>query len=149
MSLRNNPLIAAFFGTVVTGLGHLYLRRWLRAAGWLGAAFAASVLFVPESTVSSLESGSLGDALSLLPVLAVTAVSVLDAYRIAKERSQADDSRSTGTAETTETDDSPACPTCGRPLDPELGFCHWCSSELDDADVAELERTDETHSDGR
>jgi hypothetical protein len=149
VSLRDNPLLAALLGTVVTGLGHLYLRRWLRAIGWLGGSLVVSVLFVPESTISAMRSGTLTDLGSILPIVLVSAASALDAYLIAKRKLQTDGDRATDTVETSGADEPPACPACGKPFDPELGFCHWCTTEFEVVDAAELERLDETHSNGR
>jgi hypothetical protein len=145
-SVRNNPLLAALLGTAVTGLGHLYLRRWLRALGWLGATVAASVLFVPESAISAVSSGTLTDPLSILPIVLISAASALDAYLIAKSKLQTDGARATTTVGATGADESPACPACGKPFDPELGFCHWCTTEFEVVDVTELEQLDENHS---
>ena len=83
VSLRKNPLLAAVLGTLATGLGHLYLRRWVRAIGWLSATYAATVLFVPESALSALSSGTIADPFSLLPIVLVSAASVVDAYVLA------------------------------------------------------------------
>ena len=146
VSLSNNPLLAALLGTVVTGLGHLYLRRWLRALGWLGLTVAASVLFVPESTISALSSGTLTDPFSILPIVLISAASVLDAYLIAKVRRQPDRFQA-NTVGSTGADESPACPACGKPVDPDLGFCHWCTTEFNVVDVSKLERIDENQSD--
>jgi hypothetical protein len=147
VSLRNNPLLAALLGTVVTGLGHLYLRRWLRALGWLGLTVAASVLFVPESTISALSSGTLTDPFAILPIVLISAASALDAYLIAKVRRQPDRFQTNNTVGSTGTDESPACPSCGKPVDPDLGFCHWCTAEFNVVDVSELKRIDENQSD--
>jgi hypothetical protein len=146
VSLSNNPLLAALLGTVVTGLGHFYLRRWLRALGWLGLTVAASVLFVPESTISALSSGTLTDPFSILPIVLISAASVLDAYLIAKVRRQPDRFQA-NTVGSTGADESPACPACGKPVDPDLGFCHWCTTEFNVVDVSKLERIDENQSD--
>ncbi|ELZ49609.1 hypothetical protein C464_04006 [Halorubrum coriense DSM 10284] len=146
VSLRKNPLFAALLGTVATGLGHLYLRRWIRALGWLSATLAATVLFVPESTLSAVSSGTVADPFSLLPVVLVSAASVLDAYLVAKAERRSDGARATGAAgpteaaeptRATEADGSPACPACGKPVDPDIGFCHWCTTELDAVDAAD------------
>lgn len=139
VSLRNSPLLAALLGTVVTGLGHLYLRRWRRAVGWLGVAVGASVLFVPPSTVSAFGSGT-GDLLAVLPVVLITGASALDAYLIARFGNRPD-GRPDGAAEATDADDSPACPACGKPVDPDLAFCHWCSTEFEGAGVTESRRS--------
>lgn len=145
VSLRNNPLLAALLGTVVTGLGHVYLRRWLRAVGWLVVAISASVLFVPESTMSAINSGTLSDPLSLLPVVLITAASALDAYLIARFGGRAHGSTDTASG-STNADEFPACPACGKPVDPDLGFCHWCTTELEAADASGPRRPDEHHS---
>jgi hypothetical protein len=147
VSLRNNPLLAALLGTVVTGLGHLYLRRWLRALGWLGLTVAASVLFIPESTISALSSGTLTDPFAILPIVLISAASALDAYLIAKVRRQPDRFQANNTVGSTGADESPACPACGKPVDPDLGFCHWCTAEFNVVDVSELKRIDENQSD--
>ncbi|RLM62627.1 zinc ribbon domain-containing protein [Halorubrum sp. Atlit-26R] len=146
-SLRNNPLLAALLGTVVTGLGHLYLRRWLRALGWLGITAVASVLFIPEPTISALSSGTLTDPLSILPIVLISAASAFDAYLIAKTmRIQADEIQPANAVKAAGADESPACPACGKPVDPDLGFCHWCTTEFDVVDVTELQGRDETNS---
>jgi hypothetical protein len=145
VSLRNNPLLAAVLGTAVTGLGHLYLRRWLRALAWLGSAFAASVLLVPESAISAISSGTLNDPLSILPIVLISVASALDAYLVAKMERQTHGDRATSTAGPTGSEESPACPACGKPFDPELGFCHWCTTEFEGV-YTELEQLDENYS---
>ena len=143
VSLRNNPLLAALLGTVVTGLGHFYLRRWLRALGWLGLIVAASVLFVPESTITALSSGTLTDPFSILPMVLISAASALDAYLIAKVTRQPDRFQANNTVGSTGANESPACPACGKPVDPDLGFCHWCTTEFNGVEVTKPERLDE------
>jgi len=145
-SLRNNPLLAALLGTAVTGLGHLYLRRWLRAIGWLGVTIVTYVLFVPESTISSINSGTLTDPFSILPIVLISVVSALDAYLIAKMKTRAEGIQAGTAVGPTGADESPACPACGKPFNPELGFCHWCTIEFEVVDGTELEQHDENHS---
>jgi len=41
-----------------TGFGHLYLRRWTRAVGWVVLAVGTTVLFVPETAVEAFATGS-------------------------------------------------------------------------------------------
>jgi hypothetical protein len=146
VSFRNNPLLAALLGTVVTGLGHFYLRRWLRALAWLGLTVIASVLFVPEATISALSSGTLTDPLSILPIVLISAASALDAYLIAKIRRQTNRFQANNTVGPTGADESPACPACGKPVDPDLEFCHWCTTEFNVVDVTTMERLDENKS---
>lgn len=139
-SLRNNPVIAALLGTAVTGLGHLYLRRWVRGLGWVGAMLVVSVLFVPQSAVSATVAGTLDDPLAVLPIILLSAVSALDAYLIAKvTRMQTKQGRTIQAGGTADDGESPACPACGKPVDPDLGFCHWCTTEFEVVDVTELD----------
>jgi hypothetical protein len=145
-SLRNNPLLAALLATLVAGLGHLYLRRWLRASGWLGVTVVASVLFIPESTMSAISSGTLSDALSILPIVLISAASAVDAYLIAKIRARTEEAGTSSTVGTTEADESPVCPACGKPIDLDLEFCHWCTTEFQLVDGTEPEQLDENHS---
>ena len=146
VSFRNNPLLAAILGTVVTGLGHLYLRRWRRAIGWFGVTAVVTILFVPESTISAMNSGTLTDPLSTLPIVLISAASALDAYLIAKSKLQTGGGRAIGTSGAKEADESPACPVCGKPFEPELGFCHWCATEFEVVDDTEMEQFDENQS---
>jgi len=126
------PVVAALLAVVVTGLGHLYLRRWTRALGWITVGYAAVVLFVPEATLIALTSGGEVAPFTLVPVVLVGLLSAVDAYRIAlfTERPSA------GPAGT---DDRVDCPACGKPVDPELGFCHWCTTDFTELRVAEAD----------
>ncbi|WP_158853412.1 zinc ribbon domain-containing protein [Halorhabdus sp. CUG00001] len=145
-SLRNNPVLAALLGTVMAGLGHIYLRRWLRALGWLGVTVATSTLAVPDSAVSTIRSGTLPDPIAILPIVLTSAASVFDAYLIAKMRRQTESADTDGSVGPAKADASPACPTCGKPVDPDLEFCHWCTTEFDVEDVTERTQLDENYS---
>ena len=110
-----------------TGFGHLYLRRWTRAVGWVILAVGTTVLFVPETAVEAFATGSgaeWGTLLDLAPLMLVSAASALNAYLIHAREHTGGTTRS--------------CPECGRPLDDDLTFCHWCSTRLTEtADGAE------------
>ena len=137
-SLWNNPVVAGLLGVMVTGLGHVYLRRWLRAFAWLAVATAISVLFVPETTAAAMLEGGDFDPVALLPAVAVTVVSAADAYVLAR-RAQSTDGTEVDTDTNTDSDADAAsvdaanatCPYCGEEVDPELGFCHWCTREFE------------------
>jgi hypothetical protein len=129
--VRSNtrPLVAALLAFVYPGLGHLYLRAWLRAAAWFGAVIAATTLLVPTAAVPrqfSVES-VLAAAAAMPPgavvaVFALTLLSVVDAYWIA--------SRTERVAAGADAEATPQCPSCGRDLDPDLEFCHWCTARF-------------------
>jgi len=127
-SSARRPIVAALLGTVAAGLGHLYLRRWARAVTWAALGYAAVALLVPEPAVTAVASGGAVDPLALAPVAVVAALSALDAYRIALFDRRAP-------AGSTETADRAECPACGRPIDLELDFCHWCTTEFGDLRV--------------
>jgi hypothetical protein len=142
---RFRPYVAALLGLLVTGLGHLYLRRWLRAIAWLALAFGVSIAFVPESTATAVLSGEQVDPLTLLPGLLVGIGSAVDAFRVARQEQRQTDRRAatpdpSGPNQQPETMQPPEpdadaetidCPACGKPVDPELGFCHWCTTEFE------------------
>ncbi|WP_122091286.1 zinc ribbon domain-containing protein [Halalkalicoccus subterraneus] len=146
ISLRNNPLLAALLATAATGLGHLYLRRWLRALGWFSVISVTTVLFVSDSTLSALSWGTIADPLSVLPLVLVGVASVIDAYIIARvqQMSQQMIDKREALAEDTEseTDTEVACPVCREEVDPSLSFCQWCGTKFDDMDDDTLNKPD-------
>lgn len=119
------PWLAAALGVVLTGAGHLYLRRWLRAIGWLFLATLTAELFVPDGTLVALESyvltgtGTPPSVEALAPVLMVSFLSVVDAYFMAvlANRQAAIEAQT-------------RCPACHREVDEDLTFCQWCSEPL-------------------
>lgn len=114
----------------MTGFGHLYLRRWRRAVGWLAALFAVSYAFVDPAAIETLAAGEPVDPLSVAPTLLVGGASVVDAYVIARAQNVLAQTREA--AEGTEHPGAAvdSCPNCGKDVDPELDFCHWCTADL-------------------
>ncbi|QSG10893.1 Membrane protein containing Zn-ribbon domain [Halapricum desulfuricans] len=115
------PWIAAFLGSLVAGLGHLYLRRIRRAIGWLVAVVLAAMIWV-------LDPGNL-TLLEIAPSVVVLSLSVFDAFSIALREQRPAQSKS----ETLE------CPACGGSLDPELDFCPWCTTRFEHFEVRDIE----------
>jgi hypothetical protein len=113
------------------GLGHVYLREWLRAVVWFGLILAATSMLVPvspeptEFTLSAIVTSSLSAAeevpvRSQVALFAITSLSMADAYWMASKRNQQ--------AATVE---GVPCPHCGRDVDEDLEFCHWCTTRLE------------------
>lgn len=151
---RFRPYFAALLGMLVTGLGQLYLRRWLRAFGWFALAFGVSLVFVPETAAADILAGETVDPIAVLPGALVGVASAIDAFILARREVAAENGVNgdpTGTADAPDVvpnagdvppadgDDEPLeatgdqkvdCPACGKPVDPELGFCHWCTTEF-------------------
>jgi hypothetical protein len=133
------PWLAALLAFLVPGLGHLYLRKWFRALLWFTTVLLVGQLLVPAGAMSqelSLEAFSQNiEAIpqqAILALLTVTGLSMVDAYLIARR-----DRRTAARAEATTT-----CPNCGKELDEDLTFCHWCTTELDP--TAESEESEES-----
>jgi hypothetical protein len=118
------PWLAAVLGTLATGFGHLYLRRWRRALGWLLIMSITSLLFVSESSIdavmTSLWTGT-GTIpyVDLIPLFIVGVVSAFDAYAIARMDNRRLLEQRMGIQR---------CPDCGRPVDPDVSFCQWCAT---------------------
>ena len=122
-------LVAVLGATVgIAGVGHLYLRRWRRAAAWFVVVVGATVALVAvfalpgmsgadPASVAAIEPASLPGVV-VWPVFTLLLLSTLDANRLAA-------------ATPTAAGDKPACPSCGKELDRELGFCPWCTAELE------------------
>lgn len=137
---QKRPWLAALLAALATGLGHLYLRRWRRAFGWLAVLFGATALFVDPATLEALANRNGVDTLSILPILVVGSLSVVDAYVLAHAQN--------AVARLTVTSDGQLthCPNCGKELDSDLEFCQWCTAdlaELEDSVPAEFDERDE------
>jgi hypothetical protein len=106
---------------LVPGLGLAYLRQWLRAVYWFGLAVLAGSTGLPESLVTAV--GATQRTASAVVVGLVVVASVVDTYRTALF---AGDSAA---------DDGPTarCESCGRSVDEDLAFCHWCGEPFGDA----------------
>ncbi|WP_129114832.1 zinc ribbon domain-containing protein [Halegenticoccus tardaugens] len=132
---RNRPWLAAALALLVAGAGHVYLRRWRRAALWflviIGTAMAITTAVADPTTIEGAED---------LPVEAMVAtvvaffLSALDAYTIARDGAPRGDAGSS---------DGESCPHCGREVDPDLDFCQWCTARLDRAPSEEEPRAAE------
>lgn len=143
---RKRPWLAAILAFAQPGLGHAYLRSWLRAVLWFGLWVATVVLVVELPAAStgdpvaflSTVFGAISDApfRATLALASVTVFSMLDAYWLAAREPAGDDGVGA----------EPECPQCSREVDPSLDFCHWCTAELaDDAADPTADRGPGTH----
>ncbi|WP_158057845.1 zinc ribbon domain-containing protein [Halorussus halophilus] len=126
------PWLGAILAFFLPGLGHVYLREWLRSLMWFGFVLSAVVLFVPipDSAMAAAETGGVQAAWdaamqtsqnlpmeAMLPILVVRVFSAIDAYWLALQGQ-------------TEEQEGERCPACGKPVDEELDFCQWCTTPL-------------------
>lgn len=128
MSTRKNarPWLAVLLAFLYPGLGHVYLREWLRALVWFFLNVTSFALLMPENAVPETASvDALFRAAESIPpeaalaLVSITVFSMIDAYWMAKRRNR-DAAVREGTT----------CPNCGRDVDPDLDFCHWCTERL-------------------
>ena len=126
---RKRPWLAAALA-IYPGLGHVYLREWLRAVLWFGLVASTSTLLINEGALTPLSGGLSPDGLvafaanvpgqAWLALSALTLLSMADAFYMAtRENDQ------------TEVMEGTKCPSCGMELDEDLVFCHWCTTELE------------------
>jgi len=128
---EKRPWLAAALAFISPGLGHVYLREWVRAILWFGMLMLATSLLVPETAVPAATtpesiwqtSMEMVEALSWqarAALVTVVLLSVLDAYRIATEINAA-----------AAIEEGEQCPHCGKPIDDDIDFCHWCTTRLE------------------
>ena len=127
---RKRPWLAALLAFVYPGLGHVYLREWLRAVLWFGLVFSTTALLLGGSVMAPLDDGITVDGLvtvsqnvpleASLALFAITVLSMADAFWMATR----------GNTET-EVVEGMQCPNCGKELEGDLDFCHWCTTRLD------------------
>lgn len=126
---EKRPWVAAVLSALLPGLGHLYSRMWGRAVFWFALALVATRFFMPGGAVpGTLSADALLSASSAVPVevvfvvFSISALNVFDAYLMTLRRNH----------HTSGDEESRSCPNCGKNLDTDLEFCHWCTTRLDD-----------------
>ncbi|CAP13147.1 MULTISPECIES: zinc ribbon domain-containing protein [Halobacterium] len=124
-------LLAGVLAFVYPGLGHIYLRAWVRAIAWFGLSMAVAALVIPDAAYQAIEARGVQGAIDagatigprvMVSLLAVRVFCTLDAYILAVKESSP--------AAATD-DDAAVCPACGNELDEELEFCPWCTQRLE------------------
>jgi len=134
---RPRPWLAAVLAFLYPGLGHLYLREWARSLLWFVLGVGTVALALPQDAVADAnvtDPNSIVNAsetmtaeastVGLLVVVTVFAFSIADAYTIARGAKARRAREAAGEV-------APDCPVCGRELDEDLDFCHWCTTRLD------------------
>ena len=123
---RKRPWLAVVLALIYPGLGHIYLREWLRALVWFFLVVTGSTLLIPTGAVPetiSLEAfAAAAEAIppeNGLALISITVFSMADAYWVAKRRNTV-----------TMVEERNTCPNCGKDLDPDLEFCHWCTQRV-------------------
>ena len=143
-SSTKRPWVAIVLSVVFPGLGHVYLREWIRTGLWLALLFATAWMVIPPDIIpqeTSAEaimqaSRNIPDEASLL-ILGLRVLNVVDAYVLARQRNRTADAVESGRQ----------CPECGHELDDDdITFCPWCATEIETGTDAESESNAETTS---
>jgi len=135
---EKRPWLAALLAVIVPGLGHIYIKMWLRAALWFALYFFTIEFLMPsEALPDTLSVSAFADAGAAVPttvallVLMVSVTNIIDAYLLTKQQNNV--IRRHG-------GEAPAsCPHCGKDLDDDLEFCHWCTTPLETEQAAETD----------
>lgn len=139
-------MLAAVFAFLYPGLGHVYLRAWLRAVGWFILALLAAALVVPDAAYAAYESGGFGALMEasesfgtdvFISLLGIRVLNVIDAYLTALRQTKAAEVEAA----------AGSCPSCGKELDEELDFCPWCTERLEDHELPTAESGPEDEDD--
>lgn len=138
-------LAAAGLSLLFPGAGHVIVRDWGRALLFSSLFVLSLVLLLPvEQLWVVANEGSVGSVGAMTEMqaeaVAITeeetgmveqfTLSFLALFAAIHASVQAlglTDAPGSG-------DDVPACPHCGKPLDEDLTFCHWCTTRLDGDD---------------
>ncbi|WP_255191078.1 zinc ribbon domain-containing protein [Natronobeatus ordinarius] len=121
-------LAAAGLSVFLPGAGHALLRDWVRALLFAGLFVSALYVFLPTQQLSA--AGSMAAAMDV----ATAELSRIDRFVLsfivvfaavdAGFRAMGFSSSATGDG------DGASCPYCGKELDEDLEFCHWCTEPL-------------------
>ena len=121
---KRRPVVAALLSFLQPGLGHLYLREWLRAVLWAGLWVGSLVVVADSAGLDLADPAAVAAAVGSVPgagilpvevvltVLSVTAFATLDAYWLAARNNHRLRNRAN------------RCEECGERLDPTLEFCY-------------------------
>lgn len=120
---------AAILSIIMPGAGHVLLRDWARVILFGGLYVLGVYFFVPIEPLMAAESmGAMMETMEtetsmvnqfflMFIVLFATVDSTFRALGLPPTSSG--------------NNDGPTCPACGKELDKDLSFCHWCTTRLE------------------
>ena len=126
-------LAAVILSLVFPGAGHLLVRDWIRAFFFASFFVAMVVLFLPlEAIGDAAIEGSFTDAAALVESETST-IEQLTLYSVVMFAAFHAGLKALGLTEPPGGDGGggEGCPHCGKPLDNDLSFCHWCTTRLE------------------
>ncbi|WP_425607389.1 DUF7575 domain-containing protein [Halomontanus rarus] len=123
-------LFAAALSLVLPGAGHALIRDWVRALLFAGLFLSATALIMPINDIAA--AGSMAERMTIVTDEPRTSQFVLSFMLLFTAVDAG--FRALGFPPGSNGADGPTCPNCGRELDPEIEFCHWCTTRLEYAD---------------
>ncbi|MBZ6494733.1 zinc ribbon domain-containing protein [Natrinema longum] len=131
-------LLAAGLSVIMPGAGHVLVRDWLRAALFAGLFLSVSAFFLPiDQLTAAGPITSYDEAFEQATIMAEETDVMAQFFLSFIALFAAVDSafRALGylPGGNTETDES-TCPECGKEIDEDLAFCHWCTTRLEPAE---------------
>ena len=121
---QKRPWLAALLSILVTGLGHIYLRQWLRALWWVALVLVAGMFFLPDGVFFETQPS----VSEIGPVFVIVALCVLDSYLLARVHNRR-----------IAVSNLERCRVCGKELDPDLTFCWGCANTVEMEPPADTE----------
>ena len=124
-------LAAAGLSVFFPGAGHALIRDWARALLFAGLFVLTAVFFFPLESLSAADSVSEATTIfeaetsrinQFMLSFIVFFAAVDSALRALGYPPGADSNGGS---------DGPSCPECGRELDEDIEFCHWCTTRLE------------------
>ncbi|QCS43747.1 zinc ribbon domain-containing protein [Natrinema versiforme] len=131
-------LLAAGLSVIMPGAGHVLIRDWLRAAAFAALFVSASALFLPIDQLTAAGPVTSVDDITAYADIMAAETSAITQFLLsfialfaaidATFRALGHSSVGADTAE------GPTCPECGKEIDADLEFCHWCTTRLEPVD---------------
>ncbi|MGQ3411737.1 DUF7575 domain-containing protein [Natrinema sp. LN54] len=131
-------LLAAGLSVIMPGAGHVLIRDWLRAAAFAGLFVSASALFLPiDQLTAAGPVTSVDDITAYADIMAAETDAIAQFLLSFIALFAAIDAtfRALGhPAVGADAAEGPTCPECGKEIDADLEFCHWCTTRLEPVD---------------
>ncbi|WP_137289569.1 zinc ribbon domain-containing protein [Natronorubrum halophilum] len=122
-------IFAAGLSVLLPGAGHALIRDWLRALVFAGVYFLAIGFFFPVGEIAA--AGSMAEAMDIVTTktdsISQFVLSFLVLFATIDATFRAVGFPPGGST----SNEGPSCPNCGKELDQDLTFCHWCTTRLE------------------
>lgn len=129
---------AGSLSVLLPGAGHVLLRDWFRALVFAGLYVTAVALFFPELQDIAAAGSVTDTAAEVSEEIDTPGQFILSFIHLFA----AIDATFRGLGfppNDGDSTDGPTCPECGKAIDEDLEFCHWCTTRLETHESEESE----------